>query len=116
MDEIRSHHRRLTTRLLEGMESIGGVTVYGPRDADRRVGVVSIRVAGYHPQEVAATLDAVHSIQVRAGLHCAPLLHRALGTFPLGGAVRFSFGVFTTEREVDAAVHAVAEIAAASTT
>ncbi len=69
-----------------------------------RVGVVSISIAGYDPQEAAALLDASFGVQVRAGLHCAPLVHRALGTLANGGTVRFSLGAFNTAEDVDAAI------------
>ena len=64
--------------------------------------LVSLTIEGYDPQEVAAALDASFRIQVRAGLHCAPLVHRALGTFERGGTVRLSPGHFTTAEEIEA--------------
>lgn len=109
---IREHEMKLTQQLLDGLGQIAGVTVYGPRDVERRVGVVSITIAGFDPQEVAAMLDASARIQVRSGLHCAPLMHRALGTLDGGGTVRFSIGPFNTPEEVAATLKAVQEIAA----
>jgi selenocysteine lyase/cysteine desulfurase len=114
MEEVRLHKQRLTTRLLEGLQSVRGVSVYGPGDASRQVGVVSINIAGYEPGEVAAILDASYAIQVRPGLHCAPLMHRSLGTIDTGGAVRFSLGIFNTEAQIDEAIEAVGEIAASA--
>ena len=108
---IREHEMELTERLLSGLSDIANVTLYGPRAATKRVGVVSFNLEGYDPQEAAALLDASYSIQARAGLHCAPLMHAALGTAGRGGTVRFSVGPFTTETEIDAAIAAVAEIA-----
>ena len=113
IDNIRRHDRTLAERLLAGLAGVRGVRLYGPRDAERRLGVVSISVTGYDPQEVAANLDYAYRIQVRAGLHCAPLMHRALNTEAAGGTVRLSLGAFNTAAEVDAAVTAVAEIASA---
>ena len=66
---------------------------------------------GYDPQEVALSLDAAYRIQVRSGLHCAPAMHRSLGTLAMGGTVRFSLGPFTTETHIAATIRAVAEIA-----
>jgi cysteine desulfurase family protein len=111
-DEHRAHHLALTERLVAGLLEIGGVKIYGPVDARDRVGVVSITVVGFDPQEVAAMLDGAHRVQVRSGFHCAPLMHRALGTHTAGGTVRFSIGLFNTEADIDTAVAAVAEIAA----
>jgi selenocysteine lyase/cysteine desulfurase len=83
-------------------------------DVSRRVGVVSVQFQGYEPQEVAATLDAAYHVQARAGLHCAPRMHRALGTLDAGGTIRFSLGAFTSASEIAAAVQAATAIAAAS--
>ena len=111
LDQVRRHAQALTARMLEGFSEVEGLTVYGPRDATRQLGVVSISLEGVDPRVVAAMLDSAHRIQVRAGIQCAPLMHQALGTTHLGGTVRFSFSVFTTQEEVDAAVEAVAAIA-----
>jgi selenocysteine lyase/cysteine desulfurase len=74
---------------------------------------VSVTLDGYSPQECAAALDLHFGIQVRAGIHCAPLMHRALGTVAGGGTVRFSLGPFNTSGDIDAAVAAVGELAGA---
>ncbi|MHB8973686.1 MAG: aminotransferase class V-fold PLP-dependent enzyme [Pirellulaceae bacterium] len=114
LDRVRQHAQALTARMLEGFAEVGGVTVYGPRDATRQVGVVSLSLSGVDPRVVAAMLDSSHRIQVRAGIQCAPRMHQALGTSQLGGTVRFSTSVFTSEEDVDAAVEAVAAIAHAT--
>lgn len=111
LEQVHRQSGALTAQLIDGFAGIAGVTVYGPPDAAQRVGVVSISVAGVDPRIVAAMLDSGRRIQVRAGIHCAPLMHQALGTTELGGTVRFSTSVFTTSDEIDAAVEAVAEIA-----
>lgn len=114
INTVAAHERRLTERLLDGLRQAGGLRVHGPADAAARVGVVSVTMPGYDPQELAAGLDAAYGIQVRAGLHCAPRMHEALGTLAGGGTVRFSLGCFTTEAEIDAAVSAMCELAAVS--
>jgi cysteine desulfurase family protein len=111
---IRRKELQLTGRLMEGLARIKGVTLHGPRQSDRRVGVVSLTIDGFDPHEVASTLDAVYSIQVRSGLHCAPQMHRALGTLDRGGTVRLSLGPFTTGDHIDRTVSAIAEIAHAA--
>jgi cysteine desulfurase/selenocysteine lyase len=107
----RQHELQLVQRLCEGLTQIPGVRVFGPARAEQRVGVVSIAVSGYDPQELALVLDSAYRVQVRAGLHCAPLMHESLGTLTAGGTVRFSVGAFTTTEEVDTAIRAVQEIA-----
>jgi cysteine desulfurase family protein len=104
---------RLAEELRSALADIEGVTVYGPAEAAERIGVVSINVRGYDPQEVASALDAHYHVQVRAGLHCAARIHSALQTERLGGTVRFSLGPFNTAEHVSAAVAAISEIAAA---
>jgi cysteine desulfurase / selenocysteine lyase len=111
---IRDHELELLERLLAGLQQIEGVTVFGPDKIEDRMGVVSVRIEGYDPQEVAAMLDASYGIQVRPGLHCAPLMHKAIGSFSGGGTVRFSFSRFTTAEEIDAALTGVREIASAA--
>ena len=82
-----------------------------PGTAADSVALVSLTVEGYDPQEVAAVLDSAFRIQVRPGLHCAPLMHRALGTVDRGGTVRLSLGHFTTAEEIDAVLAALGELA-----
>jgi cysteine desulfurase / selenocysteine lyase len=116
IDEVRQHAERLTTQLLGGLQAIAGVTIYGPREVVRRVSVVSLSVEGYDPQELATTLDAAFGIQTRAGFHCAPHMHAALGTAERGGTLRLSVGLFNTQADVAAAIAAVRAIAAARVT
>jgi len=107
---LHAHHTRLAERLLEGLHSCDGVTIHGPQSADRRMSVVSITVDGFDPQELAGVLESAHRIQCRAGLHCAPRMHDALGTTAGGGTLRLSPGYATTLEEIDAVVAAIHEV------
>ncbi len=109
---VREHEQELTSQLLAGMEKLSGVRVFGPRSLENRVGVVSFTIDGYDPQEAAAVLDANYGIQVRAGLHCAPLMHKAFGTLETGGTIRVSFGPFNTHEDVVALIDALKEMTA----
>jgi cysteine desulfurase/selenocysteine lyase len=111
---IHAHHLALTERLISGVQEIGGITIYGPPVSANRSSVVSINAEGYDPQELAAVLEASHHIQCRAGLHCAPRMHAALGTAATGGTVRFSPGFATTLEEIDTVIAAVQEVASVS--
>ena len=113
MDHIRRHAIQLTEQLLAGLSAIGAFRIHGPVTANERVAVVSVTHAAIDPQELTATLDSAYRIQVRSGLQCAPLMHRALGTLASGGTVRFSLGPLTTANEIDAALAAMNEIASA---
>jgi cysteine desulfurase family protein len=112
VEDLERHGRELTEALISGLEAIDGVRIFGPRDAERRVGVVSIAWEGADPQEAAMLLDSAHAIQTRAGLHCAPLMHQVLGTAHGGGTLRLSVGPFNTHDDIDQAVAAIAELAA----
>lgn len=107
---IRQHELALLERLVNGLREITKLTILGPQIAQSRVGVVSFTLAGWDPQDLAAALDSHFRVQARAGLHCAPQMHAALGTAP-AGTLRLSLSPFTTEVEVDAAIQAIQELA-----
>jgi cysteine desulfurase family protein len=111
---VHAHHIQLTARLLEGLGDVPGLTVHGPKSSAKRTSVVSITLEGYDPQELAAMLDASQHIQCRAGLHCAPRMHEALGTTAGGGTLRLSPGYFTTLEEIDTVIATLAEVSAIS--
>jgi cysteine desulfurase family protein len=112
VEAIRRHEAALTAQLLDGLESIPGVTVYGPREAARQTAVVSFRAEGLSSTEIGFRLDDEHGILCRAGLHCAPALHQTIGTFP-DGTVRLAPGVFTALADIRAAVAAIREVVGA---
>ena len=109
VETIARHEQQLTLRFYEGVRQIDGVTVYGDF-VSPHAGIVSLNVRDYDSGAVADALSTNYGIATRAGAHCAPRMHQALGTVEQG-AVRFSFGYFTTPDEVDAAIQAVEEIA-----
>lgn len=112
-EELGALHEReaaQTARLQEGLRYLPNVRVPGP-EPDQRIPVVSFVIEGFDSRDVASILDAEFGIEVRAGLHCAPRIHTALGTLPYGGTVRLSPGLATTEGQIDAALDAIAEIA-----
>ena len=91
------------------MSAIPGVTVYGDFTTWDRAPVVSLNIRDYDSSQVSDVLAEQFSIATRPGAHCAPRLHRALGTMAQG-AVRFSFGWFNTEEETQAAIAAVRSV------
>ena len=109
---IAAHEQNLTARFLRRMleaEQEGLLRMIGKRDTENRTGVVSIVPLRLDPAQLAFLLDERFGIAVRVGLHCAPAAHRTLGTWPTG-TVRFSFGAFNTEDEIDTAAQAAAEL------
>lgn len=111
VESIQVHHAELVGQLLNGLTAIPGVCVHGPSDTDSRTSVVSFTLTGYDPQELAAVLETSGGVQCRAGLHCAPLMHRALGTLDRGGTVRLSPGWATTGEQIERTVELVSELA-----
>lgn len=112
IDRIRHHELSLTARFLKGLECLEGagrIRIVGRRDTANRTGVVSIQTLTKELSQAAFELDAAYGIQTRVGLHCAPSAHQTLSTYPTG-TLRFSFGWFNTEAQVDAALHALEEI------
>lgn len=106
IDRIRKREQQLMWRFYDGVKELPGVTVYGDFLDKNRCPMVSMNLADYDSAEVADELYQIYGISVRAGAHCAPLMHKALGT-QKQGAVRFSFSYYNTEDEVDAAVQAI---------
>src|SRR5579862_2197843 len=82
VEQVRAHDVSLVRRLMDGLAKIEGLTLYGPRDAERKTGVVLFTLDGIDPAEIGDRLDAEFGIAVRVGVHCAPQAHRTLGTFP----------------------------------
>lgn len=106
VDALRRHEMALCTRFLDGLVDIEHLRLVGPRDPERRVGVISVDFLRRDNAEMAYELETRYGILTRCGLHCAPSAHKALGTFPQG-TVRFSLGWASTEADVDAALAAL---------
>jgi cysteine desulfurase family protein len=103
----------LVSRLIEGLGSLPGITLYGPPPGADRSAVLSLTLEHTDPVQAAMILDNTFDIAVRGGLHCAPEAHRTLGTLEAGGTLRLSPGYFTTEADIDCCVRALREIAGA---
>lgn len=110
VERVREHERSLTERLLDGLESLEKVSIYGPRNWEHRIGVVSFNLEGISSSELAYLLDERYGICVRSGLHCSPLAHTTAGTLR-EGTVRVSFSFLNTVEEVDYLLMALEEIA-----
>lgn len=110
IEKIHAHEVELTERLWRRLDEISGFEVFGHRDMSRRVGTISFRSESLPATELGGILDQAFDIAVRPGLHCAPYIHRSLGTFP-DGTVRVSPGPFSTKDDIDQLAKALAEIA-----
>ncbi len=107
-ETIHNHEMALMRQFLAGVRAIDGVTVYGDFSGDRAP-IVTVNLAGWDSGQVADILAEDYEIAVRPGAHCAPRLHKALGTVDTG-AVRFSFGWSNTREEVETALVAIRSI------
>lgn len=110
VEDIHSHELNLCRIAWDGLKEIKGVRIFGAGYDNERGAVLSFNINGTNPLDVSGVLYAEYRIVVRAGLHCAPYAHRALGTFP-EGTVRISPGAFNTEDDILVFLEAVKTIA-----
>jgi cysteine desulfurase / selenocysteine lyase len=111
VEATHAREMRLARKLIDGLRQIARVRLYCCDKLDNHLSTVTMNVEGLEAGDVGIMLDVDHNIATRTGLHCAPLVHEQLGTVGMHGGVRFSIGAFNTEEQVDAAIHAVGEIA-----
>ena len=106
MDNIEAHERELTRYALEQMQTIPGMRIFGPMEAERRDAVISFLVGDIHHLDLGTLLDRL-GIAVRTGHHCAePLMHR-LG---IQGTVRASLALYNTKEEIDQLVSSIRRV------
>ena len=106
MDKIEAHERELTRYALEQMQTIEGMRIFGPLDANKRDAVISFLVGDIHHLDMGTLLDRL-GIAVRTGHHCAEPLMRRLR---INGTVRASFGLYNTKEEIDALVNGIKRV------
>lgn len=109
LEKIWHRESKLTKYLMEGLQKIPGLKIYGSLKPEERVPVISFNLNSVHPGQLAYLLDKIYNIGVRSGLHCAPHAHRTLGTFPYG-AVRASLGFFNNAKDAQALLKALKDI------
>lgn len=111
IDHIRQQEQALMWEFYEQVKEIPGIQIYGDFEDKERCAIVTLNVRDYDSSEVSDALFIHYGISTRPGAHCAPLMHKALGTVEQG-AVRFSFSHYNTKEEIACAVRALREIAA----
>ena len=109
-DTIRAKEQALMWAFYTRVREIPGITVYGDFSAKNRCAIVSLNIRDYDSSQVSDALSTEYGIATRPGAHCAPLMHKALGTVEQG-AVRFSFSHYNTKEEIEIAVSALRELA-----
>ena len=110
VEAIAARERALADRFFAGVREIPEIKLYGAFDQPTRSAIVSLNVGDIDSAEISDALMQGWGIATRPGAHCAPLMHRALGT-ERQGVVRFSFGYFNTDEEVDTAIDALRDLA-----
>ncbi|MBP1718558.1 MAG: cysteine desulfurase / selenocysteine lyase [Deltaproteobacteria bacterium] len=106
IERIRDHEKKLTTRLIQGLQEIPGAIVYGSGDAEKQCATVSFNLKNWMPSDLSFRLDEEFGILTRVGLHCAPSAHKTIGTFP-EGTVRVSMSYLNTGEEIEQALQAI---------
>jgi len=111
VEKIHRLQLDLVRTFIDGVQSIENLEYFGPHGVRNRIGVFSVRIEGIAPDALATRLETEFGILTRAGLHCAPHVHEALGTSTTGGTTRLSFGAFLSTQDVKYATDALAQIA-----
>lgn len=113
LENIRAHELSLTEKFIKGLRELDSdgryIRIAGKTDMRERTGVVSIQTVTQDLSGAAFELDDTYGIMTRVGLHCAPSAHKTLKTYPTG-TIRFSFGWWNTEEEVDMILQALRKI------
>lgn len=110
IDDVRRHELNLTSQLCDRLQEVPSLTLYSSNDRNRHTGVVSLTSELYTSDELALLLSQHFGIDTRSGLHCAPGIHRRMGTIDRQGTVRLSVGSQTVQSDIDAAVDALQQV------
>jgi cysteine desulfurase family protein len=106
---IREHELKLMRKLIDGLKNLKNVILYGILIPEKMSSTLSFNLINLDCSEVGFILDEVYNIYTRVGLHCAPLAHKTIGTYP-SGTVRVSPGYFNREGDIDELLEAINEI------
>jgi cysteine desulfurase family protein len=112
MEKLHAREMKLARRLVDAFNRIDGVIMYCCKSLDNHIATLAMNIDGMDAGDVGIMLDVDFNIATRTGLHCAPLVHKQIGTVDIHGSVRFSIGPFNTDEHIDRAIEAVEEIAA----
>lgn len=109
LENLNNRRRELANYLIQNLKSIKGLTMYNESEQENIAGIVSFNLRGWDPEDLGYLLDESFGIRLRTGLHCAPLIHKCLGTFPLG-TVRISISHFTSMAELEYLIQSLKKI------
>ncbi|MBS5823715.1 MAG: aminotransferase class V-fold PLP-dependent enzyme [Clostridium argentinense] len=100
INTIKEHEEYLTDKFLTGLLNMKDIIIYGNKSTENRTSTISLNSTKIDNSELGFTLDSEYGIITRTGLHCAPLAHEAVGSYP-NGSIRFSFGYFNDLKDVN---------------
>lgn len=100
LDSIRQHEEYLCEKFINGLLNINSIEVYGSRDTTKRTSAISVNSTKIDNSELGFILDTEYGITTRTGLHCAPLAHETIGTYP-SGSLRFGIGPFNDIKDIN---------------
>ena len=110
MQNIYQHKKILSDYAAERLNDITSIKTYLPSEKIQHISVISFTHEEYRPEEIADILDNEYDIAVRCGYHCAPFVHKLIGTESTGGTVRVSVGYFNTKQDIDILANALSEL------
>lgn len=110
VEQIYQEEHEKTDYFYRMIRNIPDIHIYGDPEAELHAPIIALNIGDYDSAQVADELMEAYGIAIRAGAHCAPLMHQALGT-QKQGAARFSFSQFNTREELDAGIQALRELA-----
>lgn len=110
INNIYTHKKELTDYAVQKLSELSSVTLYLPENRDNHIAIISLTHSDYRPEELADILDNDFDIAVRSGYHCAPHVHKLIGTDSKGGTVRISIGYFNTKNDIESLVSALKEL------
>ena len=106
IENIHNKEKELTKYALEKLETVKDIEIYGPKDCEKMLSVISFNIKDKRPEDVGSILDQKYDIMLRAGLHCAPTAHSVIGTKERG-TLRIGLGYFNEKEDIDTLVEAL---------
>ena len=106
IENIHNKEKELTKYALEKLETVKDIEIYGPKDCEKMLSVISFNIKYKRPEDVGSILDQKYDIMLRAGLHCAPTAHSVIGTKDRG-TLRIGLGYFNEKEDIDKLVEAL---------
>lgn len=106
IDNIHNKEKKLTKYALQRLETVKDIEIYGPKDCEKILSVISFNIKNKRPEDISTILDQKYDIMLRSGLHCAPTAHSIINTKDRG-SLRIGIGYFNTKDDIDKLVEAL---------